>query len=307
MKRTLQFIGCILAFGSLNAQINMGDWTELTGAALSTGATFDEVASGDLDLSAYKNATTYIAFRYQSNTTDGTATWQIDDVNVEEVGGATSYLTDDFEGGSLTGNNAWEWIRFFVKMGQKYYCNEGESKAYWMPEDKLIGLCEKVEVLEHLLIGEKAPNLILQDTTEEKWVNLHKDVKAKFTVLVFWDPDCSHCKKEIPKINDVYNKLKDSIDIKVVGVGGLLETDKWKTFILEKELTDWIHISDNPEIHNNAYNYLDKTTIESLNFRQTYDIFSYPQVYLLDEDKIILGKKLGAEGLGKIILNYHKR
>ena len=212
------------------------------------------------------------------------------------------YVTNTFEHSKIMGMD-----KVFVKMGQKYYCNEGKTKAYWMPEDKLTELCEKVAVLEHLLIGEKAPNLILQDTTEQNWINLHKDVNADFTILVFWDPDCGHCKKEVPKINDIYLKLRDSINLKVVGVGGLLEMDKWKTFIREKELNDWIHISDNPEIHNNAYNYLNKTTIESLNFRQTYDIYSYPQVYLLDENKVILAKKLGADSLEKVILNYSRR
>ena len=41
--------------------------------------------------------------------------------------------------------------------------------------------------------------------------------------------------------------------------------------------------------------------MESLNFRDTYDIFSTPQVYLLDNDKKILAKKLSAEQLDDII------
>lgn len=210
------------------------------------------------------------------------------------------YVTNKFEQSKQMGMD-----KVLVKMAQKYYCTE-DSLAYWMPKDKLIELCEKAEVTQHLLIGEKTPNIILQDTTEENWINLHKDVKTKWTVLIFWDPECGHCKEEIPKINDFYLKVRDSISLSIVGVGGVLETDKWKKFIKDNEL-DWIHISDNPEINENAYQYLNKTTIKSLNFRQTYDIFSYPQVYLLDENKIIRAKKIGAENIEKLVLELDKR
>lgn len=211
------------------------------------------------------------------------------------------YVTNKFEQSKQMGMD-----KVLVKMGQRFYCSS-DSLAYWMPQDKLKNLCEKVDIIEHLLIGEKAPNLILQDTTEKHWVNLHQDMKSKWTVLAFWDPECGHCKEEIPLINDLYRKLKDSMDISIVGVCGVLETDKWKKFILENELTDWIHISDNPEIHNNAYKYFNQTTLESLNFRQTYDIYSYPQIYLLDENKVIRAKKIGAENIEKVLLQLSKQ
>ncbi len=210
------------------------------------------------------------------------------------------YVTNKFEQSKQMGMD-----KVLVKMGQKYYCTS-DSLAYWMPKDKLKELCDKVDAVEHLLIGEKTPNIILQDTTEQNWVNLHKDINTKWTVLVFWDPDCGHCKEEVPKIDEFYQNVKDSINISIVGICGVLETDKWKKFVKDKNL-DWIHISDNPEIHNNPYKYLNKTTIESLNFRLTYDIYSYPQIYLLDENKIIRAKKIGAENLEKIVRDLDKR
>ena len=41
--------------------------------------------------------------------------------------------------------------------------------------------------------------------------------------------------------------------------------------------------------------------MKSLNFRLTYDIFSTPQVYLVDSEKKIIGKKLNALSLGKML------
>lgn len=89
--------------------ISMGDWTELTGFSISTGTSFDEVASGDIDLSSYKTGSTYIAYRYQSDGVDA-ANWQIDDVLVDEPSAGfcdNTLFCDDFENGSLIGNNAW--------------------------------------------------------------------------------------------------------------------------------------------------------------------------------------------------------
>ena len=44
-----------------------------------------------------------------------------------------------------------------------------------------------------------------------------------------------------------------------------------------------------------------KTTLQSLNFRDTYDIFSTPKVYLLDENKKIIATKLMPEQMGEYL------
>ena len=56
----------------------------------------------------------------------------------------------------------------------------------------------------------------------------------------------------------------------------------------------------------NAYEYLakNKTTLNSLNFRTIWDIFSTPQVYVLDKDNKIIAKKLGIEQLPDFIRDY---
>lgn len=202
------------------------------------------------------------------------------------------YITNTYEQSKLMGMD-----KVLVFMAQNYYCSTKPSKAYWMPEDKLKELCEKTAIGQYLLIGEKAPNLILQDTTESQWINLHEVAKTKWTIVIFYDPNCGHCKKEIPLFKEFYDKYKETYDLTIIGVNTELENKDWKKFIREQELNGWIHISDNPEIHNHPEKYLNKTTIESLNFRRTYDIFSTPQVYILDKNKIIKAKKIGAEQL----------
>ena len=73
-------------------------------------------------------------------------------------------------------------------------------------------------------------------------------MKSKFTVLFFWDPDCGHCQKSIPKLVEFYNKFK-SKDVEVVAVCTEVEEDKWKKFIKEKQLK-FINLGD-PKLQSN--------------------------------------------------------
>ena len=75
-----------------------------------------------------------------------------------------------------------------------------------------------------------------------------------------------------------------------------MENEDWRKFIRDKKL-DWLNLSDFPDANENPTKYLfdqKVTDLKSLNFRKTYDIFSTPQVYLVDKDKKIIGKKLDA-------------
>ena len=162
--------------------------------------------------------------------------------------------------------------------------------------------------MEPLLVGKYAPRVILADTTQENWIDFYK-LPQKYNLLIFWDPDCGHCKKEIPKLKKLYAELKEkNIDIEFIGIGTNLENGDWKKFIKEKEM-NWINISDFPDANENPRKYLYEkkvTDLKSLNFRKTYDIFSTPQIYLLDKDKKIIGKKLDALTFGRLIQNLEK-
>ncbi|MBT6514447.1 MAG: hypothetical protein HOK65_06725, partial [Crocinitomicaceae bacterium] len=59
-----------------------------------------------------------------------------------------------------------------------------------------------------------------------------------------------------------------------------------------------------PEVNSNAAKYIvneRKTTLNSLNFRDIYDIFSTPQIFLLDKENNIVAKKIGVVNLVEIL------
>src|SRR5690606_19122479 len=136
--------------------------------------------------------------------------------------------------------------KVYAYMADRYYCTrdaQGKSPAFWMTEEKLNELCEKIDVQKNIVMGVKAKNIILPDTTVENWakanwVNMHK-IDAEYTILYFWDPECGHCKKITPKMEQLYKeKFKDrNIEIYAVGKAVGDDYEKWKKFIRDNDLT----------------------------------------------------------------------
>lgn len=215
-----------------------------------------------------------------------------------------SHITSTFEKSNIMGMD-----KVFVRMGQRYYCSknaEGKSPAHWMPEDKLKDLCEKVEVNKNLVQGVVPPNVILRDTTDVNWRGFY-DIKAEYTILYFWDPECGHCKVSTPKLQKLYAEKLKGRNVEVFAVGKAIGDDfeKWKKFIKTNNLT-FINVGMTDKLfkaaQEDARQFIPKyTTIQSLNYQDTYDIFSTPRVFILDKDKKIVAKQLSISQLEDFI------
>lgn len=207
------------------------------------------------------------------------------------------YSTNKFEKSDIMGMDA-----VFVCIAENYY---SKGKAWWLSDEQLTDILKLYNTRKNLTVGSRADNITLMDV-DSNWKSLY-DLKAKYTVLIFWDPNCGHCKKEMPKLKDFYDKNK-SKGVEVFSVSTEFENEDWPSFIKENGYT-WTDVSDNPEINKNAQEYIlsGKTTLNSLNFRDYWDIYSTPQLYLLDENKVIIAKKLNAEQLEDFIEKHEKR
>ncbi|MBL0100050.1 MAG: redoxin domain-containing protein [Saprospiraceae bacterium] len=100
----------------------------------------------------------------------------------------------------------------YVHLVENYY---KKGKASWVNEDNLKKMSENADDLRPILIGKKIPDIT---TYEEDGtpVRLY-DIQSPYTVLIFWAPDCGHCKKIMPNVVDFYKKNKDK-GVKVLGV-----------------------------------------------------------------------------------------
>ncbi len=168
----------------------------------------------------------------------------------------------------------------YVHLVENYYT---DGDAYWVDSTQLSKLKTRASKLKPLLIDKKAPNLTLRDN-EGKMRTLH-NVDAPYTILYFFDPDCSHCQEVTPKMVDVYKKYKDD-GVKVFAVNTQVEEKKWRNFIKDYNIQDWINVAD---------------LRARSNFRDTYDIRSTPKTFLLDEDKTIIGKRIGPKQVDKLL------
>ena len=138
-------------------------------------------------------------------------------------------------------------------------------------------------------LGQQAPVLNLTDTSGKK-IGLYS-INAPFTIVTFWDPNCGHCKEEIPRYDSIY-KAKWKLNGVAVYSVNIYENENtaWKKFINDNKLSsEWYQVYQTKQ---------DKQAEEKAglpNYRQLYDIFKTPTVYLLDEKKRILAKQLSLE------------
>lgn len=201
-------------------------------------------------------------------------------VNEQMLKYTLTYLTSKYERIQQMGMDA-----VFVHLVKKYYM-KGVADD-WLDDKQLNKLAERALALDPLLIGKKAPNIIVKDTSMSKYLELY-DVKANYTVVYIWSATCGHCKVATPKLKKVYDQYKQ-YGFEVFGVGSEFENKEWLEFIRKHEL-NWLNGSDG-----GAY---------KSNFRTTYDVYSTPQTYLLDKDKKILAKKMNIFSLENILRYY---
>ncbi len=204
--------------------------------------------------------------------------------------------------------------KVFVHMSDTYFKSGKANNIYEDPEivSKIIRRADK---LKPLLVGATALDLFMikaedfdkmkafgfenaknseemtnvfyknQAQVEKMFVKL-SDVKADYTILVFWDVDCGHCQIEIPILLEQYNDLiKEKKNVKVYSVYMQHEGEKYLKYIADHKLP-WINVYDGAH-YNNAI--------------EKYDVYSTPVIYILDKNKTIKAKRIDANQVKNMI------
>jgi len=171
--------------------------------------------------------------------------------------------------------------KMFVELAERYFLN---GKAAWLDSAAQATVKEKVRVIKPNLIGNLAPELKLPDS-EGMYYSL-RQMNSKYTILYFWEPDCSHCKKTTPLLlKDLYLPLKGKgVDIYAVCTQN--KKEEWMKAINEYKIYDWTNVWD-PAV--------------TSNFRSLYDVYSTPVIYILDAKKHIIAKRLDVDSAVKFL------
>jgi len=175
----------------------------------------------------------------------------------------------------------------YVHLAKNYYCN---GKAPWTEEEQLGKICDNARRLEPVLLGKKARPITTRDRNGQS-KNLF-DVKSDYTILYFWAPDCGHCKKMTPFLIDFHEKWKN----KGVTVFTICKpksgdfTECWDYIDEKKDMEKMIHTYD-----------------PSQRAQRYYNVRSTPMMFILDKDKKIVMKGIGADQLEETMQQIIKR
>ena len=176
----------------------------------------------------------------------------------------------------------------YVHLAKEYYCT---GKAAWTDAEQLKKICDNATTLEPLLIGKPAPDVQLQTQAGEKMKI--SDIEGDYTVLLFWRPDCGHCKKSAPQVVEFAEKWQPK-GVRMVSVCTKFTKDvpKCWEFIEEKGFGDFLNLVD---------------PYHQSKFQTIYDLKSTPRIFVLDKDKKIVSKGIGAEQLDEVMTFLTKR
>jgi peroxiredoxin len=188
-----------------------------------------------------------------------------------------NWLTDEYITPKYMGQDA-----IFVHLFEKYH---SKGLSPWLTDKQQKTISDRAYMLMANLLGKKAADLKMTDTSG-KQVSLY-DVEADYTVVVFWEPGCSHCQHEIPRLDSIYRAKWKAQGVKIFAVLSENEVPKWKEFIQKHDLKEWVHVYQTEEARKK------EAASEIPNYKQLYDITQTPTLYLLDKDKNIIAKKLG--------------
>ena len=190
------------------------------------------------------------------------------------------YLTNQAETPSTIGGDA-----VFVHLAEKYYIGG------IMPitdSSTVKNIRSKVNTLKPLLVGKTMPKLSLTDTLGI--LRSVADVKSKYTVVFLYDPDCSHCRESTPTLKAFQEKNKEKVQVFAASIAR--SPDQWKKYIRDFGVQSWIH----------GYDYSFR-----IDFRKDFDVINAPMVYLLDQDKKIIARRLPVAQLEGFLDFYETR
>ncbi|MGE0088957.1 MAG: redoxin domain-containing protein [Bacteroidales bacterium] len=184
------------------------------------------------------------------------------------------YCINTFQQSNIMGMD-----KVFVHVADTYYLS---GKVNWLDEETMKKLGEQVAKLRFNLVGNVAQDLKME-TLNGQYARL-SEIKANYTLVMFYEPDCGHCKKVVPKIWEIYNQFNRN-EFEVFAVYTQTDKAEWMKYMEEKHY-DWINAWD-------PYNLT--------NFRFFYNVYSTPTLYLLDKDKKIIAKRIGPETVENIL------
>jgi peroxiredoxin len=179
----------------------------------------------------------------------------------------------------------------FVYLFEKYYLT-GQADI-WMNDKYKKFIYDRGYSLMGNIIGKQGADFAFIDTAG-KPSSLYA-INGPYTIICFWDPTCSHCQEEVPRLDSLFQVKWKKQGVKLVGMMTEGGKDPWIKFIKDHNLKDWIHVYQTQAMKDAV------ATAGKPGFRQLYDVYQTPMLYLLDKDKRIIAKKLSYQQMDDLL------
>lgn len=202
---------------------------------------------------------------------------------------------------------------YFLKYLNQYYASEYmgqdavfvhlvkeytlKGKSDFLGEESIAKVTNDALLWDKTLIGKKVPDLAnyILDIEESIKMKDAEDENRRFklggktylnsifkpyTVVVFWAPDCGHCKKSMPVLVDFYEQHADSVEVFAVCHTSFQQFGDCAQALKDYDAIKWINTVD-----------------PYFKYIKDYSIETTPLILLLDQEKKVLFKKIAAEKL----------
>ena len=165
-----------------------------------------------------------------------------------------------------------------------------DELAFWYEEkpEELKKIRKKVREMRPSLIGKTGQDLLCTNLegNKESFYSLGTPIK----LLFMYSYSCSHCKKRAPVLVEVMKEWKDKgVDVYALCLDP--EEDMWKEFVKKHGMEGFHNVFD-PDLASRYY--------------WKYHVDITPELYMLDENNIIVAKDLHPNQLPKMLKKHLK-
>lgn len=197
------------------------------------------------------------------------------------------YVTNQYENAKIVGTEG-----VFVHMGEKYYLTGIMPVS---DSSTIKNIANRIKVLKPLLVNKTIPDIGVMSYRNANQLDYIHGIKADYQIVFFYSPTCGHCRESAPKLKVLQDKLhaqNQGVEIMTIAIDG--SEEEWRKFVKEFKLENLI----------NGYGLVASRQVV---YRNDYDTFSTPTIYVLDKNKKIIARRIGVEDLEPFLDVYKKR
>jgi thiol-disulfide isomerase/thioredoxin len=194
------------------------------------------------------------------------------------------FTTDKYMRSQIIGYDA-----IWVYLAEMYYLS---GDAVWASEATIENFRNAVNKTKPILIGNVPPEFWCPDTNVDRSNERFRSVfepKTRYTIVMFWEPNCGHCKRAMPLLRDFYSTKREELDFEVFAVGRG-NVDEWRKAIYSYDITHWINVNGKAS---------------NIRFDEVWDAQTSPTIYVLDSKKRIVTKRIDVEQIEPFIRNWN--